>query len=294
MIKISLFCILASCFVGSSCADSIEIKYIQAREGSALDQYGIDLINFLIEVSGEKAHFIPIEDTGSQTRRQLLMQRGVYDVDWFGGTTNIESLVVPIRYPILRGLLGHRVFITNKETRALLNTDMPFNQLIKFSLIQGQGWGDVLILKNGGFTKVRTIADFNALFKMIEVNRTSLFPRSIIEPYQELGKRCSLNENYECTDRNLLIDDKLLLIYKLPMFIFISPKRQDLIKIFSSAFENHYEEFLVFFNNHPLIKDSLKKLNNRTVFQIHGTKTLSNETLNIPNKYWMDTYTKPF
>ena len=60
---------------------------------------------------------------------------------------------------------------------------------------------------------MKTIADFNALFKMIEVNRSSLFPRSIIEPYQELGERCSLNENYECTDKNLLIDDKLLLIY---------------------------------------------------------------------------------
>ncbi|NQZ89422.1 MAG: hypothetical protein HRT54_17740 [Colwellia sp.] len=294
MIKIVLFCIFASCLVGSPYADSIEIKYNQLRKGSALDHYAIDLIKFLIEVSGEKARFIPIEDTGSQTRRQLLMQRGVYDVDWFGATTNIESFVVPIRYPILRGLLGHRVFITNKETRALLNTDMSFNQLIKFSLIQGQGWGDVLILKNGGFTKVKTIADFNALFKMIEVNRSSLFPRSIIEPYQELGERCSLNENHECTDKNLLIDDKLLLIYKLPMFIFVSPKRQDLIKILNSAFENHYEEFLVFFNNHPLIKEALKKLNNRTVFKMHGINTLSDETLNIPDKYWMDTYTNPF
>jgi len=294
MIKIALFCILIFSLVGSSYADSVQIKYIKARKGSALDQYGIDLVKFLIEVSGEKAHFIPIEDTGSQTRRQLLMQEGYYDIDWFGSTKKVDTLVVPIRYPILRGLLGHRVFITNKETRVLINSEMSFNQLIKFSIIQGEGWGDVMILKNGGFTKMKTIADFNSLFKIIEVNRSSLFPRSIIEPYQELDERCSLNENYECTDRNLLIDDKWLLVYKLPMFIFVSPKRQDLIKIFNSAFENHYEEFLVFFNNHPLIKDALKKLNNRTVFQIHGTKTLSNETLNIPDKYWMDTYTKPF
>ena len=78
------------------------------------------------------------------------------------------------------------------------------------------------------------------------------------------------------------------------MFIFVSPKRQDLIKILNSAFENHYEEFLVFFNNHPLIKEALKKLNNRAVFKMHGINTLSDETLNIPDKYWMDTYTNPF
>jgi nitrogen fixation protein len=292
MIKIALFCILTSCLVGSAYADSIQIKYSQSRKGSALDQYAIDLVKFLIEISGEKGRFIPIEDTGSQTRRQILMQKGVYDVDWFGGTTNIETLVVPIRYPILRGLLGHRVFITNKETSAILNAEIPFTELKEFKVIQGQGWGDVLILKNGGFTKVRTIADFDSLFKMIEVNRSSLFPRSIIEPYNELGERCHLNENDECTDRNLLVDDKLLLIYKLPMFIFVSPERPDLIKIFNDAFENHYEEFLVFFNNHPLIKDALKKLNNRSVYQMNGINTLSNETLKIPDKYWMDTYTK--
>ena len=293
MIKIALFCILTSCLIGSAYADSIQIKYSQSRKGSALDQYAIDLMKFLIEVSGEKVNLIPIKDTGSQTRRQLLMQKGVYDVDWFGGTTEIETRVVPIRFPILRGLLGHRVFITNKETSAMLNVDMPFDELNKMSVIQGQGWGDVLILKNGGFTNVRTIADFNSLFKMIEVNRSSLFPRSIIEPYNELSERCSLNENDECTDRNLLVDDKLLLIYKLPMFIFVSPKRQDLIKIFNYAFESHYEEFLVFFYNHPLIKDALKKLNNRSVYQLNGVNTLSNETLNLPDKYWMDTYSNP-
>ena len=293
MIKVALFCILASCLISTSYADSIQIKYSQPRKGSALDQYAIDLVKFLIEVSGKKGRFISIEDTGSQTRRQLLMQKGVYDVDWFGGTINIETLVAPIRYPILRGLLGHRVFITNRETSAILNTGIPFTELKKLKVIQGQGWGDVLILKNGGFTKIRTIADFDSLFKMIEVNRSSLFPRSIIEPYNELGERCSLNEHDECTDRNLLVDDKLLLIYKLPMFIFVSPKRPDLVKIFNSAFENHYEEFLVFFNNHPIIKDALKKLNNRAVYQLNGTDVLSFETLNIPDKYWMDTYTKP-
>ena len=281
---------LFSCVVCSSSVYSIEIKYIQARQGSLLDQYAIDLIKFLINVSGEEVSFIPMNDVGSQTRRQLLMKQGNYDVDWFGATQKVEMLVVPIRYPMFRGLLGHRIFITNKETRPLLNSNTPFNELKMFNIIQGQGWGDVLILKAAGFTHVDTIASFNNLFNMIELNRASLFPRSIIEPYGELSNRCNLNDNYVCTDKNLLIDDKLLLIYKLPMFIFVAPQRKDLIRIFNSAFENHYEEFLVFFNNHPLIKSALKNLKNRSIYQIKGNNALSEETRNIPDKYWMEAY----
>ena len=290
MIKCTLFCVLFSCVVCTSSVCSIEIKYIQARQGSLLDQYAIDLIRFLINESGEEVSFIPVKYVGAQTRRQLLMKQGNYDVDWFGATQQIEKLVVPIRYPMFRGLLGHRVFITNKETRPLLNTGIPFKKLKMFNIIQGQGWGDVVILKGAGFTHVDTIANFNNLFKMIELNRASLFPRSIIEPYGELANRCDLNDNDVCTDKNLLIDDKLLLIYKLPMFLFVAPHRQDLIRIFNSAFENHYEEFLVFFNNHPLIENSLKKLKNRSIYQIRGNNILSKETHNIPDKYWMKTY----
>ena len=219
MIKVALFCILASCLISTSYADSIQIKYSQPRKGSALDQYAIDLVKFLIEVSGKKGRFISIEDTGSQTRRQLLMQKGVYDVDWFGGTINIETLVAPIRYPILRGLLGHRVFITNKETSAILNTGIPFTELKKLKVIQGQGWGDVLILKNGGFTKIRTIADFDSLFKMIEVNRSSLFPRSIIEVQKEFNEQKNLS---------ITIDTNSLLHYPTAYFFYVNKMNKTL------------------------------------------------------------------
>jgi hypothetical protein len=77
MIKIALVCILIFSLVVPSYADSIQIKYSESRKGSALDQYALDLVKFLIEVSGNKGHFIPIEDTRSQTRRQLLMQKAL-------------------------------------------------------------------------------------------------------------------------------------------------------------------------------------------------------------------------
>ena len=283
-----IYALFLSCFLSSSFSYAIEIKHVALREGSTLDQYALDLLKFLIEVSGEQVQFETFDIFGAQTRREILLQEGDYDIDWLGATKDIESRVTPILYPIFRGLLGYRIFITNKETSKTLKRGMPFDELKNYNLIQGQGWGDVAILKDGGFSQVRTIANFENIFNMIDLTRVDLFPRAIIEPYGELRSRCNLDNKYVCTDKNMRIDDKLLLIYKLPMLYFVSPERQDIIKLLNTAFEEHYNDYLTFFNNHPLIKDALSKLKGRSIYHIKENSSLSEETNMIADKYWLN------
>lgn len=267
----------------------IDIRHAQAREGSTLDQYAIDLIKFLVKRSGQSGNYIPYQPPGSQTRKEFQLNSGDYDIDWFGSTSEIEGRAIPIRVPIFRGLLGYRVFITNATTSNKLYKDMPLAELQKFKLIQGQGWGDIAVLQSGGYNNIKSISNFKNIFKMIEHERVDLFPRSITEPYGELGSRCNLSNDFKCKDKNMLIDDKLMVVYKLPMFFFVSPKRKDLIKLISNAFENDYEAFLEFFNNHPLIKDALNKMQNRSIYTITNNQSLSADTNNIPDKYWLRT-----
>lgn len=283
----SRVCIAFILLAFSSLTSAIDVRHAALREGSVLDQYALDLLKYLIEKSGETANFIPHKGTGAQTRREMQLKAGKYDIDWLGATAEIEGRVKPIRFPILRGLLGHRVFITNKETSAKLSKGMPLAELQKFSVIQGQGWGDIPILEGGGFTNMKTNSKFDAIFKMVDGKRADLFPRSIIEPYGELDSRCNLGADYVCKDKNMLVDDKLLVVYKLPMLYFVSPKRKDLIDLLNNAFENNYDTFLEFFNNHELVKDSLRKLEGRSVYNIEKNESLSAETSAIPAKYWL-------
>ncbi|WP_157497202.1 hypothetical protein [Hahella ganghwensis] len=164
---------------------------------------------------------------------------------------------------------------------------MSIDALKSMTLVQGQGWGDIPILVGGGFTRMQTSPSFDNIFKMIDSNRADLFPRSIIEPYGELSSRCNLDDSYVCTDKNMLVDDNLLVVYKLPMFYFVSPKRQDLIDLLNKAFTNNYDGFLEFFNNHPLVKDSLQKMEGRQVFRIEQNESLSSATSSLPDKYWL-------
>ncbi|GLQ30856.1 hypothetical protein [Litoribrevibacter albus] len=267
---------------------ALDIRHPELREGSVLDQYSIDLIKHVAAKSGQELKLISYKAAKAQSRKEIQLQKGEYDIDWFGATADIEQRVSPIRYPILKGLLGNRVFITNKVTYGKLKRDMSMSDVQQFKLIQGTGWGDVPILQGGGFSNLTTTASFENIFKMVDGGRVDLFPRSVIEPYGELASRCSLDSHHQCSDKNLLVDDKLLVVYKLPMFFFVSPKRTDLIDLFNGYFENNYDDFEAFFQSHPLVQDSLKKLEGRTVYNIEKNNSLSAKTNQLPDKYWLN------
>ena len=271
----------------SASASAIDIKHSKARKGSVMDEYAIDLLKFLIEVKGEVPNLTPYEGSPSQPRKEIQLRTGELDVDWFGGSTADERRVEPIRYPIFRGLLGFRIFIANRSAGELLSHDISENELKNLTVVQGEGWGDVEALRSGGFKKVKTLSDFESLFRMIAIGRADLFPRSIIEPYGELAARCQLDKNNWCKDANLMIDSHFLVAYRFPLFFFVSPERPDLKVLLTGAFRDHYDEFLTFFNEHPLVKTTLKKMKGRKVIRIDSTDHLSRKTKEIENKYWL-------
>lgn len=286
MAALHRFLLSCLCLCFATASMGTEIKHSKVRAGSTLDQYAVELLQFLVELNGEKAEMVPFEGSSSQARKELQLKAGELDVDWFGGSQIDENRVQPVRYPIFRGLLGYRVFITNRETARKLKYKMPLEQLQQFHVIQGSGWGDADILKNSGFTSVSTLPDFENLFKVIELGRAELFPRSITEPYGELDSRCHLTAQFVCRDKNMLVDDKLLLVYKFPMYFFVSPKRPDIKHYIENAFRKHYDEFLTFFHKHPLVIESLKRLKGRTVYYLDDTRALSPETKAVPSQYW--------
>ncbi|WP_020410714.1 hypothetical protein [Hahella ganghwensis] len=72
---------------------AIDVCHAEAREGSVLDQYSIELLKYLIESSGETANLIPYKPSGAQARKELQLKEGKYDIDWLGATAEIEERV---------------------------------------------------------------------------------------------------------------------------------------------------------------------------------------------------------
>ncbi len=282
---VSLFVVCVSLTL-SVPVQAIEIKHSKPRQGSSLDAYAIELLAFLVELSGEQAELVPFEGSSSQPRKEFQLRNGEFDVDWFGAAQTDELRVEPVRYPILRGLLGYRVFITNRKQAAKLTKQTPLTVLQALHVVQGEGWGDVAFLRKGGFHQVKTLSSFENLFKMVELERADVFPRSIIEPFSELAKRCHLNAQFECENRNLLVDPHVMVAYKFPLFFFVSPQRPDVRYLLENAFREHYDKFEQFFLAHPLVKEAMTRMQGRTLYFIDNTEALSSKTQALPARYW--------
>lgn len=280
LLRAGIYSFLLIFSLGSIAA--VDIIHPVPRDGSDLDKYAIELIGFLAKKSGQEVNIKPYDRVvGSQSRKVQLIKEGKMTIDWLGADKKVESQLVPIRYPIFRGLLGHRIFITNKTTEAKLGSVQTKAELEKFSMIQGEGWADVGVLKSGGF-KVKEVPNFENIFKIVDAGRADLFPRAVIEPYSELAER----KQY----KNLLVDDKLMLVYRFPMFLFVSPNAKPVVDLLNDGFEKAYQDgsFIEFFEKSPLVVKTFEqaKLKERKVFTIPNPN-LSDATRNIPDKYWL-------
>lgn len=264
-------------------AKPLDIIYPVLRKGSELDQYALRLAKFLLAKSPTPVRFIAYNKViNSQQRKVLLLKQGVLSLDWLGSDDWIEQQVTAVPFPIFRGLLGHRIFIVNQQYEQQLRQVKTVQQLRQFSMVQGQGWGDTGILRSAQFN-VKEIADFDTLFKLVEAGRIQLFPRAIFEPYGELAARPQLTQ--------LTIDDTLMLVYKYPMFFYVSPTKANhkLAVLLTQSFQQAYQDgsFLQFFTQDPLIKKTLArvKMSQRITFVIDNPH-LTGISKAIASQYW--------
>jgi hypothetical protein len=265
---------------GSLFGDVLKINY-PSRENSVDSLYQIALLKFILN----KAN-VPYELTarngfsGARTLAELKSGKNI-NLYWMGTSELMEKELTPIRYPLFRGLLGHRIFIINKKEQAKFDKVKNLQDLKKLKGAQGIGWSDIAILENAGLKQYAT--GYENIFKMLNSGgRIAYFSRGLSEAFSEVDAR-------KKTFSNLKVEDNILLVYPLAMFFFVNPNDKPLIAALNKGFKLAYADgsFEEFFYNHPIIKASLKNahLNKRIKIKIENP-FLTNETKNIDKKYW--------
>jgi ABC-type amino acid transport substrate-binding protein len=124
-----------------------------------------------------------------------------------------ERRLLPIRFPLDKGLLGYRVFLIRKEMQPQLSRVRNLQDLRRYRIGQGQGWVDVTILRHAGFTVIEG-ADYEGLFDMLASNRFDLFSRGLTEVAAELAM-------HKAKYPDLVIDEHLLLYYPLTSYFYV-------------------------------------------------------------------------
>lgn len=217
--------------------------------------------------------------------RALLQLEQNKDIDllWFATNPEREKKLIPIRIPVAKGLLGHRVCLIRKGQQHKFDNINTLADWQASSLTIGQGthWPDTKILESNKLSVVSSVK-YHSLFNMLQKQRFDCFARAIIEVKDELA--LSGNEDLE-------LEKRLLFIYRMPEYIFVSRKNPKLAQRLHLGFKRIIEngQFEQFLQGHRYNKAKGLKLNQRKVIYLNNPDLTTETRLLLDDKsLWFD------
>lgn len=185
------------------------------------------------------------------------------DIIWSLTSTEREQAFIPIRFPLMRGLMGYRVLVINPKNRVWQNEPLGLDELRSLVAIQGNGWPDVDILDRNGFVVGET-PSIKRAYSLVKNQRVDYFPRSISEVYFEA-------DEYQFNDgMGLVIAEELGLHYPTAMYFFVNRNNIDLairlnIGMLKLEMSGKRHQFV---SESPYIEQIRQGLQNRLLYEL--------------------------
>lgn len=199
------------------------IYFTALSKTSPTQVYFITLLAYALRKSEAEYGAFELQDYPipmDQARQIETVKAGEADVLWTMATPDREKQLLAVKFPLLKGLLGKRVFLVAADKRDAFQHD-SLAQLQQRTAIQGQSWPDTQILQRNGF-KVSAVPWYEWQFgvsKLLINGQVDYFPRSVVEAQAELG----LPYN-----KGLAIEAHHLLEYPAYIYFFVAPAKPEL------------------------------------------------------------------
>ncbi|NDV27930.1 amino acid ABC transporter substrate-binding protein [Desulfovibrio sp. JC010] len=212
---------------------------------------------------------------------RLIKHNKGMDVGWAETTIQREEEFQPIRIPIQKGLISHRIFIIKPENQAAFNKVKSIDDLKKYRAGQGYDWPDTEILKLNELPTT-TCPQYRLCFIMLNQDRFEYFPRGVVEPWDEIRQH---------PEMDLTVEKKLMLRYPSPLYFFVSKNNTKLAERIEKGLMMAIEDgsFDELFYNHPQIRPALKKakLKQRIIIDLNNPIMPPKTPLN-DQRLWID------
>jgi len=266
-----LLLVLLSCINLTNATDLI--RYVDSKNYPDPKQsYFVDLLTLALEASKTSYgdyKLQPVSIEMAQARTSLMLQRNeIIDLTWRMTSQQLEQKLQAIYFPILKGLMGYRIFIIHKNKQHLFSENISLTDLQGIDLGQGFNWPDTDILIANSFKVV--LGNDIVLIEMLKKNRFDYFPRALHEPWLEI-----------VDEKELTVEKNLMLQYPAPIYFFVNKQNKRLQQRLSYGLAQLLESgrFEQFFLNHKVTSDILTKanVNKRTIFTLNNP-LLSEET----------------
>ncbi len=223
MTKINLILLMSLIFFSSDAfSDSLKLRYFQT---DLRYNYRIELLRLAMDSTSESDGPYSLEPVTMKVtlkRGLVLLEEGKkVNVGFFALNKERGSIFIPVRIPILRGILGYRVFLIRKDSLSAFSEIGSLEQLKKqFKAGFGSQWADMEILRANNIPVVGTVK-YDGLFKMLSGRRFEYFPRGINEAWNELSDK---KTNYS----DLTVAPHIALYYPYPVYYFVNKNHPEI------------------------------------------------------------------
>lgn len=178
---ISLFLL---CFTNSFSITTIIHQKPASKNDNRLNYY-LKLLTIALDNTKEEYGDYKIKESHYiMVQSRIIKEVGIGDeinIIWTMTSKKREDFLLPIRIPLLKGLLGYRIFIIRDTDQYIYDKINSLEDLKKLKAGQGHDWPDTKILEASGFNVVQS-PKYESLFNMLKFKRFDYFLRGINEP----------------------------------------------------------------------------------------------------------------
>jgi hypothetical protein len=216
------FLLVALLWMGCSAAEEpVEtFIYAGADSGNALDKayFWRVLRAALDHTRAGYGTFVLEAAPAMPDRRQIrALARGEppLTVGLFTASATLARQLVPVRVPVIRGLLGYRILLVRETDLARFAAVSTLSDLRSFRFGLLPAWDDAPVMITSGLTVVPG-ESYDGLFRMLAADRFDAFSRGVTEILPDYERARDLAPG-------LVIEPHLLLHYPLPIYFWFSP-----------------------------------------------------------------------
>jgi hypothetical protein len=257
--------------------DDIYIQPPRSVEDSTHNYY-LDLLNKVLPTD---TRIITTQRSMAQKRSMQELNSGDLTLAWSGAISAREADSLPIRVPLFAGLLGTRVPVIRKDALVQFEQVKTADDLKALIACQGDQWPDSDILEDNGY-KVERVNKFELMYRMLRAGRCDYFPRGITEVYTEVNHQ---------EDDLVMAYDRIILVYKFPMYFFVGKSNTELEQVLTEALYSYAAsgELIEFMKNHETTRNvfPLSKYKDSLIFKLDNPSLPPLTPVN-DDKLWLD------
>ena len=226
------------------------VYYNQGAGAAAETSFPFQVLRLALSKCGKTYQLkpSPIGKADSDRAASAMQADGPIDVQWIPERLSDDAKMLPVLFPVDRGLLGYRLFLIDGARQGEFDQIKSLTDLKAKVALQGAGWADVAILRSADL-QVRTAPLYPDLFRMTVGGRADYFPRGAFEAYNEVAQ-------WGPATPGLAVEQGLILHYPLATIFYVKKTDKvladDLLRGLVTAFNDG--SYTALFSNNADVK----------------------------------------